>query len=98
MAFTRALVEEKSENRKPKSERSPKSEIRTDQPLFKLLEFNSEPQRHQGKEFSDFGLRVSFGFRISDFGFSSQPSDKPKSYDLISPSYCTNAWKKRSCE
>jgi len=44
---------------------------------------------------SGFDLLSDFGFRVSDF----EPAVlQPQNYDLISPSYCTSAWKKRSCE
>ena len=45
----------KSKDRDPKSERSPKSEVRMDGATSLA---------------SDFGLRIFFGFRPSDFGFS----------------------------
>ncbi len=56
----------KSEIRNPKSERNPKLEIRNP----------NSPDRTQcganpfSRAVSDFGFRASFGFRISDFGFS----------------------------
>src|ERR1043166_1088281 len=66
----------KSEIRNPKSERSPKSEVRKHPGL------NSDCRGPAGRRFpefarqtvlgvsiSDFGIRVSFGLRISDFGF-----------------------------
>src|SRR5436190_18401951 len=46
----------KSEIRNPKSEGIPKSEIRKGYARFEGA-------------FSDFGIRISFGFRYSDFGF-----------------------------
>src|SRR5881628_565284 len=49
----------KSEIRNPKEARNPNAEIRRQAPgpLWPLV--------------SDFGLRISFGFRLSDFGFVS---------------------------
>ena len=46
----------KPEIRGPKSERNPKTE-------FRIV------RREVAFEVSDFGLRISFGFRISDFEF-----------------------------
>jgi len=52
----------KSEDRNPKTEGSPKSEIRTRNRA-------SKPPAHREKFLSAFGFRISFGSRISDFGF-----------------------------
>jgi len=49
----------KAEIRNPKSEGNPKSESR--KPNLRC------------PRFSDFGIRISFGFRISDFGFQFAP-------------------------
>src|SRR5205809_5161531 len=68
---------QKSEARNPKSERSPKSEPESGffvggiawflRWFFEIvLRTYPLPSRFAG--FSDFGLRPSFGFRISDFG------------------------------
>ncbi len=84
----------KSEIRNPKSERSPKPEIRNPkgQPrrvargefgnrmaLFTPAVWFREKLKHGSPNGcppfrdSDFGLRTSFGFRISDFGFVPMP-------------------------
>src|SRR5258708_1005187 len=52
----------KSERRRSKSERRPKSEIRAG------LASASYGHKFTGIR-SDFGVRTSFGFRCSDFGF-----------------------------
>ena len=52
-------AEMKSEIRNSKSERSPKSEIR-------------KQRRPVDFRFSGFGLRISFGFRPSDFGIEAK--------------------------
>ena len=57
----------KSETRNPKSERRPKPEIRK-----RLVPM---ARQHVGVTVdSDFGLRISFGFRVSVFGFGLQSS------------------------
>jgi hypothetical protein len=71
---------EKAESRKPKSEGSPRSEIRSGQShvseqglsnvsawLAEAVRLNRAPWRPC--VVSGFGFRISFGFRVSGFGF-----------------------------
>ena len=83
----------KSEFRKSKSERIPKSKIRSIAPYPSraadgrcLMGFLGAPGLPnvptRSTLASGFGLRVSFGIRISDFGFvQSLVSPKPSIYD-----------------
>jgi hypothetical protein len=48
---------EKSEDRKPKAERNPKTEVRIGKKMLAAFQIRD----------SDFGLASDFGFRISDF-------------------------------
>jgi DNA-directed DNA polymerase III PolC len=75
----------KSEGRNPKEGRSPKSEIRTSE--FKVQDSRFEVQNpaSSNRAPSAFGLRPSFGFRISALGFPSPlgPFDDPRVWNLI---------------
>jgi molybdopterin-containing oxidoreductase family iron-sulfur binding subunit len=66
-----------SEIRNPKPEIRKNSEIRS--PSHSPLA-NSQPARERAASGSDFGLRSSFGFRASDFGFSVTCPSSPHQY------------------
>jgi len=84
----------KSETRNPKSEGNPKSEIRNQTvaplpapaPRGALAPTIELPggQDHRVSH-SDFGLRISFGFRPSDFGFRGTPATFVPLHNASSP-------------
>src|SRR5262245_55289468 len=55
--------------RKPKSEIRIPKEIRNPKSEFHMVQVDGLNSAEALRAFSDFGLRSSFGFRISDFGF-----------------------------
>jgi len=63
---------EKPNSRKPKEARIPKAEL-NDVPALKKV-FCADPLEHR---LSGFGIRISFGFRISNFGFRVHALPKP---------------------
>ena len=85
----------KSEARKPKPERKPKSECpkalspvgRAERISWRVLACQARPAVGAGLQersaaSSDFGFRPSFGFRISAFGFGPLAPSKPKTSSL----------------
>jgi len=58
----------KSEIRNPKEARNPKAEFEQ-QCCAEHMEISTVENSEALFWVSDFGLRISFGFRISDFGF-----------------------------
>jgi hypothetical protein len=62
-----------SEIRNPKSEGSPKSEIRICWRELTVIRHSARNYRLRAFRISDFDFRISFGFRISDFGFHFSP-------------------------
>ena len=84
------VIKSKSEYRIPNSERNPKSEARSQR---RSVGTSGSPAKasttgsagRMGGNTSDFGIRISFGFRHSEFGFHDA---KPKDFQRISIMNC----------